>query len=191
MSGVPKIVLLGVSGSGKTSVGKILAQRCDLAFLDADDLVAQQSGVSLADLIIAQDPQLEHRRRSAALRALASSGTIVALGASQIEDIEILHALHLAKKRGSFLVELLADTAEVVRRMGLNRPRSVGLGAPRAVLSTMIAALHERYADVVDSSVQTEGMTPALVADRVLEECRIAGGFFEHTRLRCTCGNDE
>lgn len=175
MTGAPGIVLLGVSGAGKTSVGRILAERLDVDFVDADDLVAKEAGVPFAELVIAQDPRLERLRRSAARRALACPGAVVAFGASQIEDADTLDAIREAKTRGAFVVELVADTAEVARRSGLNRPRSVGLGAPRALLTAMIAALHERYADVADSSVQTGGAGPALVADRVLGECRLAG----------------
>lgn len=175
MTGAPRIVLLGVSGAGKTSVGRILADSLGVDFDDADDLVAQEAGASLGELIITRDSRLGHWRRQAARRVLERSGGVAALGASQIEDGDTVAALREAKRRGAFIVELVADSAEVARRSGLNRPRSVGLGAPRAMLSTMIADLHERYMDVADSSVQTEGLTPALVADRVLEECKLAG----------------
>ncbi len=51
MSAVRQIVLIGLSGVGKSTVGKALAERLDWAFLDTDDLVAEQEGRTPAQII--------------------------------------------------------------------------------------------------------------------------------------------
>jgi shikimate kinase len=65
-------------------------------------------------------------------------------------------------------VELVADTGEIARREGLNAPRSVALGAPRAMLARMARELREVYREFADVSVDTGGVAPEEVRDRVL-----------------------
>lgn len=171
----PALVLLGVSGAGKTTIGRLLAELLDAPLAEADDRVEAAAGASVADLVIALDPRLPDLRRSAAAEVLAQDGAIATLSPSQIEDPDTAARLRAAKEAGARVVELVADTAEVARREGLNRPRSVGLGAPRALLATMIRSLHEKYADVADSSVETGGRDPREIAEEIARECRLAG----------------
>ena len=74
------------------------------------------------------------------------------------------------------MVWLEAGISTVSRRMGLGAPRSVGLGAPRAALRTMMEEARAHYAAVADSSVETDSLTPAQVADSVLRACKLADG---------------
>lgn len=171
----PLLVLLGVSGSGKTSVGRILSRILDAPLVEADDLVEAALGDTVATLVVAGDPRLPDARREAARAALASDGAIATLGASQIEDPETAELVRAARSAGARVVELVAELAEVARREGLNAPRSVGLGAPRAMLALMIRALREEYADVADSSVETSGLEPQAIAEAIARECRMTG----------------
>lgn len=171
----PLLILLGVSGSGKTSVGRILAEELGAPLVEADDLVEDLLGAPIGELVIRRDPGLAQARRRAALDALTHTGAIVTLGASQIEDGDTLRALRDARARGARVVELGADVADIARREGLNAPRSVGLGAPRAMLAMMVGRLRAAYADVADSSVETGGAEPRAIAGAILEECRLAG----------------
>lgn len=171
----PLLILLGVSGSGKTSVGRILAEELGVELVEADELVEDLLGAPIGRLVIRRDPRLPDARRRAALDLLEREGVIATLGASQIEDEATLRALREAKSRGARIVELGADISDIARREGLNAPRSVGLGAPRAMLAMMVRDLRAKYADVADSSVETGGAEPRAIAGRILEECRLAG----------------
>lgn len=177
MTSVPEIILLGVSGAGKTTVGKLLAQRLNLDFLDADDVVEALSGSSLNDLIVNQDENLGQLRKDAASTVLSKAGSIAALGASQIEDPDTRKLIEEARAKGARIIELALDSTELAKRTGLNKPRSVGLGAPRAMLGQMLTKLREAYASVADSSVNTVGLTPDDVVERVLEACKLAGDY--------------
>ncbi|MHB9438587.1 hypothetical protein [Schaalia turicensis] len=64
--------------------------------------------------------------------------------------------------------------SEVARREGLNKPRSVGLGAPRAMLRLMIANLHEKYSEIANVLVDTRDKTVDEVSRTVIEQCKIA-----------------
>lgn len=171
----PLLVLVGVSGAGKTSVGRLLAEELGVDFFEADDMVENMLGAPIAELVIRNAPRLLEARRNAALRVLTSPGAVVTLSASQIEDEQTLRALHDAKARGARVVELGVEISELARRQGMNAPRSVGLGAPRAQLAMMMKTLRSQYRDVADSSVQTGGCEPREIAESIVRECRLTG----------------
>ncbi|MDU7382882.1 MAG: shikimate kinase [Schaalia turicensis] len=173
-SGVPGLVLVGVSGAGKTAVGRAIASLSGMRLVETDDLVERQSGKSVAQLIIAGTGDVEQVRQECALRALGSAGAIVTVGASQIENEAVARRLQRLNDQGVTIVELYADVSEVARREGLNKPRSVGLGAPRAMLRLMIANLHEKYSEVANVLVDTRGKTVDEVSRTIIEQCKIA-----------------
>ena len=173
-SGVPGLVLVGVSGAGKTAVGYAIASLTGMHLVETDDLVECQSGKSVAQLIIEGTGDVEQVRQECALRALGSAGTIVTVGASQIENEAVASKLQRLNDQGVAIVELYADVSEVARREGLNKPRSVGLGAPRAMLRLMIANLHEKYSEIANVLVDTRGKTVDEVSRTVIEQCKIA-----------------
>ena len=172
-SGVPGLVLVGVSGAGKTAVGHAIASLTGMHLVETDDLVECQSGKSVAQLIIEGTGDVEQVRQECALRALGSAGTIVTVGASQIENEAVASKLQRLNDQGVTIVELYADVSEVARREGLNKPRSVGLGAPRAMLRLMIANLHEKYSEIANVLVDTRGKTVDEVSRTVIEQCKI------------------
>lgn len=173
-SGVPGLVLVGVSGAGKTAVGHAIASLTGMHLVETDDLVECQSGKSVAQLIIEGTGDVEQVRAECALRALSSAGAIVTVGASQIENEAVASKLQRLNDQGATIVELYADVSEVARREGLNKPRSVGLGAPRAMLRLMIANLHEKYSEIANVLVDTRGKTVDEVSRTVIEQCKIA-----------------
>lgn len=168
----PALVLLGVAGAGKTTVGRLVADGLGVPLVETDDLVARATGLSVSQLVVSRDPRLDDLQRDAALRALApagaGAGAVVTLGASLPADPRVADALGAARTQGARVVELVVDTAEISRREGLNAPRSVGLGAPRALLARMVRELRSVYAPLVDVSVDTVGVAPTAVAGQVL-----------------------
>ena len=167
----PALILLGVAGAGKTTVGRLLADRLGVELVETDDLVAEATNLSIAELVISQDPRLPVVQRRAALAALApggrARGAVVTLGASVPMDAEVAEALRKSRAMGSRVIELVADTAEIARRGGVNAPRGGGVGAPRAMLTMMIRQLRQVYAEFADESVATVSVAPATLAEQI------------------------
>ena len=158
------IVLIGVTGSGKTTVGRLLAQRYHLPLRETDDAVEERLGASMRTLVVGRDPHLAITAREEAERLLRLDEGIVTLGASAIHD---------ARTRGAVVVELSADLSAVSRRENLGVPRSVGLGAPRAVLTQLMRQARVAYEAVADTTVDTSVLTPQEVADEVVRACKL------------------
>jgi len=159
----PRVVLVGAMGAGKSTVGRLLAERWGVAFRDTDDDVERTEGRSISDIFV--DSGEEHFRaleREAVARALQEHAGVLAVGGGAVMQPET-QAL-LAGHRVVFLRVGLTDAAA---RVGLGTSRPLLLGNVR---STMKALLDERttvYEAVADASVDTDGRTPDEVADLV------------------------
>lgn len=175
-AGRPRLVLIGPSGSGKSTVGALLAARLGVALHETDDEAAASLGSTMAALVVRRDPRLAGARRERAIAALAGPEGVTVLGPSMPADPGVAAALARAREEGATVVWLEAGISTVSRRMGLGAPRSVGLGAPRAALRAMMEEARAHYAAVADSSVETDSLTPAQVADSVLRACKLADG---------------
>lgn len=167
------VVLIGVTGSGKTTVGRILADSYRLELHEVDRAVEAELGASMRSLVVRRDARLADVARDEALRALDLREGIVTLGASQPLDPAVADAIDQARRAGAIVVELDADLSAVSRREGLGAPRSVGLGAPRAVLAHMMERARLAYQRVADATVDTSARTPQEVADVVARACRL------------------
>ena len=167
------IVLIGVTGSGKSTVGRELSRRHDLPFYEVDEAVEARLGASMRSLVIGRDPRLADTAREEADHLLGLDEGIVTLGASQPLDPATASSIERARANGAFVIELSADLSAVSRREGLGAPRSVGLGAPRAVLTQLMKQAREAYASVADTTVDTSDRTPQEVADLVARACKL------------------
>ncbi len=171
------IVLIGVTGSGKSTVGRELSRRHDLPFYEVDEAVEARLGASMRSLVIGRDPRLADTAREEADRLLGLDEGIVTLGASQPLDPVTASSIARARTNGAVVIELSADLSAVSRREGLGAPRSVGLGAPRAVLTQLMKRAREAYASVADATVDTSERTPQEVADLVARACKLTSDY--------------
>ena len=167
------IVLIGVTGSGKSTVARELSERYGLALHETDAAVEARLGASMHSLIVQRDPRLPDTAREEADRLLSLDEGIVTLGASQPLDPATASSIERARANGAIVVELSADLSAVSRREGLGAPRSVGLGAPRAVLTQLMKQAREAYASVADATVDTSERTPQEVAELVACACKL------------------
>ena len=124
-------------------------------------------------LVVGRDPRLAGAARAQAARLLDANEGIVTLGASQPLDSATASAIQRARAKGAHVVELGADLSAVSRRENLGAPRSVGLGAPRAVLTQLMSQAREAYAAVADTTVDTSTRAPQEVADLVARACKL------------------
>lgn len=168
------IALIGVSGAGKSAVGAYLGGVLSVPFVDADVLCEERLGIPVHTAVISS-PEIYEATQAEVTAGLLADLTdapdeprIVALAPSPSMTQTALEGLREAGEAGCLIVELVADVSEVSRRMGLNAPRSVALGAPRAMLAKMIQATREQHAHVANVSVNTVGRTIADIGQEIL-----------------------
>jgi shikimate kinase len=161
----PRVVLVGPMGAGKSTVGRLLAERWSVPFRDTDDDIEQSEGRSISDIFVESgEERFRELERDAVARALLEHGGVLAVGGGAVMAAETRAAL--AGHRVVFLRVGLADAADRVG-IGVSRPLLLG-----NVRGTMKALLDERtpvYESVARAVVDTDGRPPAEVADLVEE----------------------
>jgi shikimate kinase len=162
MSG-PRVVLVGAPGSGKTTVGALLAQAWAVEARDTDaDIVAAQ-GRSVADLFLEEGE--EHFRaleRAAVADALAGHEGVLSLGGGAVLDPGTR-----ARLDGRPVVFLRVGLSDAVKRVGLGSGRPLLLGNIRARIKALLDERTPVYESVASLVVETDGRTPEDVAREI------------------------
>ena len=157
-------MLVGPPGSGKSTVGRLVAERLGVGCRDTDAEVEAAAGMPAADIFV--DRGEEHFRaleRAAVRRALREHGGVLVVGSGAVLD-PATRAL-LGRHPVLFLTVSLSDA---VKRLGLARDRPVALGNPRGQLLGLLRDREPLYTEVATATVDTGGRTPAEVAAAVL-----------------------
>lgn len=163
MSG-PRLVIIGLPGAGKTTVGALLAQHLDVSLRDTDSDIESTAGMSISDIFVTEGE--EHFRtleRAAVTRALAEHHGVLALGGGAILDPDTR-----ADLAGRTVVYLKVSLAAASPRIGLSSARPLLIGSPRKQWLTLAQARQALYQQVATIAVDTDDLTAEQVAQQVM-----------------------
>jgi shikimate kinase len=150
------VVLIGLPGVGKTSVGRALAALLSLPFADSDDLVQEMTGRRIGD-IIADDGEAAFRDIEAAAiaGALLDRDGVLALGGGAVTSAPVRAELAAT---GVPVVRLTAPEAVVLARIGNTQHRPLLAGDTAHRLRELAEAREGFYAESATLTVDTEGI---------------------------------
>ena len=166
------IVLVGLMGSGKTTVGKRIAQELGYAFVDSDDVVASNAGKSVRE-IFAQDGEAKFRKyESEAIESVLSvqkTPVVLATGGGAVISGE---NRALICEQAAHVVWLDASVEDLVIRTKSGATRPLLDGNAATTLQSLSSQRSAWYDEVATVRIDTRGKSVAKVSSAVLEAIR-------------------
>lgn len=151
-----KVWLVGMPGSGKSTVGPVLAERLGLPFVDVDQEIEARAGRDVAGIFAeAGEGGFRSLEREAIAELARAPDAVIAAGGGAVLDPANREAM-----RGSGRVVLLEATAEVLSTRLGTAPRPATLGAD---LEAMVRERAEAYAAAAHDTVVADGSLQAIV----------------------------
>ena len=162
------ITLTGFMGSGKTTVGKVLADFLGCPFLDLDELIVKKAGKSIPE-IFEQDGEpafreLEARLLRQTVAKYAEGTAVLALGGGAI--LAPASAALLREKTVCIYLRATLDTL-LARLAGETAGRPLADNA----LADRLAAREPLYEETAHVTIDTDGLSPDEVADEIIISC--------------------
>lgn len=164
-----RIVLTGFMGSGKTTVGPLVAARLGWRFVDADDVIEADAGVPISEIFTRHgEAEFRQREHATIARLAAGDGLVLALGGGAIET-EATRTL-LTEGEGTLLVHLEVQLATTLARCG-------GTEHTRPILADQ-SNLTNRYTRrlplyrTAHVSIAVDELTPDEVAEAIVRAGR-------------------
>ena len=158
------VILTGLRGTGKSSVGTVLAQRLKFAFVDTDTRIEELAGCRVAALV-AQYGWAHFRalERQVVTQVAATDRHVVAAGGGTLIDEE---NARLLKTRG-VVVLLVCELSVLQRRLALgsNRPSLTGQASADVELAQVWDARRARYHAVADVTYDVSAESANMLED--------------------------
>jgi shikimate kinase len=165
-----RIVLTGFMGSGKTTVGPLVAARLGWRFVDADDVIEAEAGIPIAEIFAHHGEAVFREQEHAAIARLVEGEELVlALGGGAIETAPTRELL--LSTPGTILVHLEVELSTTLARCG-------GTEQTRPILADQanLASRYERRLPLyrmAHVSIAVDSLTPDQAADAILRAARL------------------
>jgi shikimate kinase len=166
------ILLIGYRGTGKTTVGRLLAEQLDWAFVDADDEIEAAAGCSIAE-IFTREGEAGFRDREARVVAELCSRKrhVISLGGGAVLRDENRAAI----KRSGHVVWLTAAPEMILARVAgdantSTRRPNLTTGGGLTEIEALLAARQPLYAEVASATIDTQERSPHEIAAEILRE---------------------
>jgi shikimate kinase len=167
---VRRIVLTGFMGSGKSTVGPLVAARLGWRFVDVDDVIVAEAGQTIPEIFKSEgEAAFRERERETIARLTGEDGLVLALGGGAIEDAETRTLLTGATD--GLLVHLEVELATTLARC-----RGTEHLRPMLADQANLAGRYERRLPLYRTAHVTicvDEMAPEQVAERIVREARL------------------
>lgn len=168
MNAPKSIVLIGMMGAGKSSVGRVLQRRTGLGRIDTDELIAAEFGMSIAEIFERHGEDKFRNSETEIIRKLAPDRpTIITTGGGVVvrrENIELL------KKLGA-VFWLTADEGTLFERASRRNERPLLRNQnPREAFAELLRQREDLYATAADFRIETARKSHDEVADAILSK---------------------
>jgi shikimate kinase len=164
----PCVALIGFMGSGKSTIGRLLASRLGYAFVDLDVVIEAESGRSIRELFAEEGEEAFRARESAALASLAGRQSLVLAAGGGAPSTEQNRAFF--RDAATFYLEITFE--EFLERTARSKKRPL-----RRRSIEELKALYERRRPIYEalgSRIPTGGRSPQEAVEEILDRLRRA-----------------
>jgi len=156
--------LIGYRGSGKTTIGRRLADRLWQPFIDTDDLVIKKAGKSIKEIFEQEGEQRFRDLETEAVREVCTQPeTVIAFGGGALDREENREAI---KQAGLRLVYFKCEPAELLKRIqndpetAANRPALSNLGGSIEEIESVLARREPIWRSIAGAELEVTYLTP-------------------------------
>lgn len=166
------IILTGFMGTGKTTVGRLLAEKLNFKFVDTDVMIEEWSGKTIAEIFV-EDGEKAFRQmeRDTARRLSEEAKQVISTGGRMMLDPENISVLSPTGR----IFCLTASPEEILRRVlsdddGMERPLLKG-DNPAGRITALLHERREKYGQF--PQIETENRTPEELCELILDALRV------------------
>ncbi len=159
MNPAPNLILIGPMGAGKTCIGRRLAERFTLEFVDVDHAIVESAGASIATIFEhAGEAGFREHERQVLQQLLAGRGRLVSTGGGAVLHPENRDAI----ARHGYVVYLRVSVAAQLQRLARDRARPLLQHPDREqILHTLAEQRDPLYRELADITLDTDLFTAA------------------------------
>ncbi len=163
-----KIVLIGMRGSGKSTIAKLLSKKLNRSLYDLDKMLVEQVGMTIPELIQKHDWEYFRDKESEIAEKISHiTEAVVATGGGEILREKNVNAL----KKNSKIIFLKTSIETLLERIGedKNRPALTNKKTLHEELETVWNERKNLYENAADGIVTTDNKTVEEIVDEILE----------------------
>ncbi len=150
----PRVILIGPMGSGKTTIGSLVAGKLGLSFRDTDHLIEEKEEKTVSQIFLDQGEDAFRAIEKRVLREeLLTDGTVLSLGGGAPISLDAQSALRAI---ASHIIFLDISLSTVAPRIGFNRDRPLLLNNPRGQWQTLMEARRPIYEAIADTIINVD-----------------------------------
>ncbi|MBZ0154815.1 MAG: shikimate kinase [Alphaproteobacteria bacterium] len=160
------IVLTGFMGTGKSEVGRLVAQKLCRPFIDVDREIEEEYGMSIPEIFRLHGEGGFRDREAATLRRVAErGGAVISTGGGAVIRQENRDALH----KSGVIVCLTATPETILKRTSGNQDRPLLRGEDPLRKIWELLESRRHYYESADITIDTEGRDPREIAEEIIE----------------------
>lgn len=162
------LILIGFMGTGKTSIGKLLATKLGRGFIDLDQKIERDTGMSIPKIFeVHGEKYFRELEKSAVRETCAKKNLVIATGGGTVKDAENFRLL----KNSGVVICLTCEPEEIFNRTERRGERPILDGAGNERLATIkkLLAEREKFYSEADYTVDTTDWSPMQIMNDICE----------------------
>ncbi|TDF96560.1 shikimate kinase [Paenibacillus piri] len=157
------VVLIGFAGTGKSTVGRALAERLNWQFTDTDHRIEERYGISIAEIFkLHGEPEFRSAESKAIDEALAERGQVVSTGGGAV----LAERNRTRMREGGFVVALTASKRAIIERVSQDQSRPLVQGNVEEKVTALMESRKHAY-DFADLKIDTSELSIEAIVDRI------------------------